>query len=243
MLEELVSPQVACVETFEDQAIELFPEERAAVGGAVERRRLEFTTARWCARGALARLGLPPVPIVPQLSGEPRWPPGVVGSITHCAGYRASSVARRREFLTLGIDAEPNQPLPDGVLDAIALPEERAVTVRLGGYNGVCWDRLLFSTKESVYKAWYPVARRFLDFSGATVRIDTERGTFSARILTSPARAGGVKLATFAGRWVARQGLLVTAITVANPQAAASELAPGPAASSRSRETTVVGGR
>src|ERR1022692_2231466 len=79
---------------------------------------------------ALARLGLPPVPIVPGLRGAPQWPSGIVGSMTHCAGYRASAVARMQDMLILGLDAEPDHRLPDGVLDAIATADERAGTVR-----------------------------------------------------------------------------------------------------------------
>ena len=32
-------------------------------------------------------------------------------------------------------------------------------------------DRLLFSAKESVYKACYPLTRRWLDFSGCRVAL------------------------------------------------------------------------
>jgi 4'-phosphopantetheinyl transferase EntD len=223
MLEELVPTQVVCVETTQDHPIALFPQEQAVVAGAVEKRRLEFGTARWCARAALRGLGLPPTPIVPQQRGEPSWPPAVVGSITHCLGYRAAAVAFRRDVLTVGIDAEPNEPLPGGVFEAISLPEERQEHRRLGAVGDVCWDRLLFSMKESVYKAWYPVAHRFLDFNAATVHIDPERGAFTAKLHTQPARVAGLRVAGFTGRWVARDGLLVTAIAVLSPDPAPRE--------------------
>ena len=60
----------------------------------------------------------------PGAKREPLWPAGVVGSITHCDGYRAAAVARATDLATVGIDAEPHEPLPDGVLAAIALPAE-----------------------------------------------------------------------------------------------------------------------
>ena len=131
MLEEILPPAVAAVEAFGDvpDAV-LFPAEEAALGRAVDERRREFSTVRACAREALARLGLPPVPIVPGLRGAPQWPSGIVGSMTHCAGYRASAVARMQDMLILGLDAEPDHRLPDGVLDAIATADERAGTVR-----------------------------------------------------------------------------------------------------------------
>ena len=64
----------------------LFPAEEALVRTADPRRRAEFTAGRACARTALARLGLPTAPVLAGRAGEPRWPAGVTGSITHCAG-------------------------------------------------------------------------------------------------------------------------------------------------------------
>jgi 4'-phosphopantetheinyl transferase EntD len=96
----------------------------------------------------------------------------VAGSITHCEGYRAAGVARTTAIATMGLDAEPNEPLPDGVLDVIALDSERARIAELSAAEpAVRWDRLLFSAKESVYKAWFPVAQRWLDFEEATLSL------------------------------------------------------------------------
>lgn len=58
--------------------------------------RCEFVTGRACARRALARLGVEPVPVPSGDRGEPFWPDGIVGSITHCDEYRACAAARRR---------------------------------------------------------------------------------------------------------------------------------------------------
>jgi enterobactin synthetase component D / holo-[acyl-carrier protein] synthase len=105
----------------------LYPEEEeAAVAAATPRRRKEFATTRAGARRTLARLGLPEVPIGRGAGGCPAWPAGLVGSITHCAGYRAAARAPRRDVASLGIDAEPHRPLRDGLLDIVGLPEERA---------------------------------------------------------------------------------------------------------------------
>lgn len=193
----------------------LFPEEQAVVVNAVEKRRREFTTVRVCARAALAALGLPPTPILPGLRGAPGWPAGIVGSMTHCAGYRAAAAARAAEVATIGIDAEPNQPLPEGVLEAIAAEEERAWVSRLAGDDGqVCWDRLLFSAKESVFKAWFPLTRQWLDFDQAAVTVDPSGGTFTARLLVAGPVLAGQRLTGFSGRWLVRDGLVVTSVAV-----------------------------
>ena len=78
---------------------------------------------------------------------------------------------------------------------------------------GVSWDRLLFSAKESVYKAWFPLARRWLGFADADVTIDPADGTFEVRLLVPPPESAGLP-ARLHGRWIARDGLLLTAVTV-----------------------------
>ncbi|MFE7570100.1 4'-phosphopantetheinyl transferase [Streptomyces sp. NPDC057539] len=208
MIEEILPPGVRSAEAFDDLApAPLFPEEAALMTGRRQRRRAQFATARACARRALAELGLPPAPILPGAGGAPRWPDGVVGSITHCDGYRAAVAARATDVSALGIDAEPAGPLPRGVLGLISSATERAALERLGAEApGVCWDRLLFSAKESVYKAWFPATGLWLGFRDAEVRL-APTGTFTATL--RPATALG-----FEGRWLLRADLVLTMVGV-----------------------------
>ena len=121
------SSALAAAEMYTDPP-ELAPlaEEEPLIAKSVAKRRNEFVTVRYCARQALGELGVPPVPILKGDKGEPCWPDGVVGSLTHCEGYRGAAVGRRAEVRSVGIDAEPHDVLPKGVLDAISLPAERA---------------------------------------------------------------------------------------------------------------------
>ncbi|MFD5320608.1 4'-phosphopantetheinyl transferase [Streptomyces sp. NPDC127098] len=219
MLGKLLADEpVEVVESFGDPAEqpELFPEESAHVANAVDKRRREFATVRHCARTALAALGGPRVPLLPGERGAPGWPAGFVGSLTHCDGYRAAAVARRDAVAGLGIDAEPDEPLRDpGVLDLISLPEERPRLRRLAAVHPeVCWERLLFSAKESVYKVWYPLTGKWLDFEEAALDFDLAAGTFTARLLVPGPVVDGVRHDSFTGRWLAQDGLLVTAIAL-----------------------------
>ena len=203
------------VRLFPETDVRLFPEEEAAIGRAVDKRRREFTAVRGCARRALARLGQPAVPIVPGTGGAPQWPPGVVGSMTHCAGYAASAVARAQDVLALGVDAEPDEVLPHGVLDLVSIAEERAMLTALASEApGPCWDRLLFSAKESVYKTWFPLTQRWLGFEEAVISVDPDNGTFSARLLVPGPILADHQVTEFSGRWLARSGFVLTAITV-----------------------------
>jgi 4'-phosphopantetheinyl transferase EntD len=211
VIERILPSSAAAAEKFgDDPAAAIFPEERAVIRGSAESRQREFATARMCAHRALTRLGVPPAPVLPGPRGAPGWPAGVAGSITHCAGYRAAAVARTRDVRSLGIDAEPHEALPNGtMLDLIARHTERARLDELAAQRpGVCWDRLLFCAKESVYKAWSPLAGRWLGFKSADIAFDPEGGGFTAQLLV----AG--PLTRLHGRWLAEQGLLLAAVVV-----------------------------
>ncbi|WP_066374283.1 4'-phosphopantetheinyl transferase family protein [Herbidospora mongoliensis] len=208
MLEAVLPPGIRWHESFGDvPGVLPLPEEEFVVARAVPRRRAEFATARWCARQALTPFGYGDVPILPGPKREPLWPKGIVGSMTHCDGYRAAAVASDDVVISMGIDAEPDQPVPDRVLNSVALPGEQAVIYGLlRDRPVVAWDRLLFSAKESVYKAWFPITGRWLGFEEAHVTFGD--GVFSARILIdSP-------LPVFEGRWAAEGGLIVTSVVV-----------------------------
>ncbi|MEU7432369.1 4'-phosphopantetheinyl transferase superfamily protein [Streptomyces sioyaensis] len=216
MIDELLPETVSAAELFgEPPAGALLPEEEPHVSRAVDKRKHEFAAGRWCARRAMAGLGAPPVPILPGARGEPRWPSGLVGAVTHCEGYAAAVVARSTEVRALGIDAEPAEPLPDGVLEAVALPGERAGFPRNpSGARPLPWDRMLFSAKESVYKAWFPMTGRPLGFEDAFLSFDPDDQTFTARLLVPGWRLGDEVLTGFRGRWAVRAGLIVTAVVV-----------------------------
>ncbi|MBK0372579.1 4'-phosphopantetheinyl transferase [Streptomyces californicus] len=214
MIERILPGRVVGYETSTDppEAV-LLAEEEPVVRDAVPKRRDEFTTGRYCARRALAGLGLPERPLLSGPRGEPLWPEGVAGSITHCDGYRAAAVARTEDAVSLGIDAEPHQPLPHGILEAVALPEEQVrIAELLRRDPGVRWDRLLFSAKECVYKTWYPITGRPLGFEEATVDIDPAGGRFTARLAEHSVRGVPDAPRELTGRWMVGDGLVLAAI-------------------------------
>ena len=192
------------------------PEEEPLIARSVAKRRNEFVTVRHCARLALEELGVSPVPILKGEKGEPCWPDGVVGSLTHCDGYRGAAVGRHDAVRSVGIDAEPHDMLPKGVLDAISLPSERGEINELP--EGLHWDRILFCAKEATYKAWFPVTRRWLGFEDAHIVFDVDgsgtAGGFESRILIDGAALSGPPLTTLRGQWSVRDGLALTAIVL-----------------------------
>jgi 4'-phosphopantetheinyl transferase EntD len=216
VIEELLPAGVAVVEAFEDRPREpVFPGEEDLIAHAVEARRREFVTARRCAREALAKLGHAPVPIRLGSKREPQWPIGLVGSITHTTGFRAAAIAPRNVLASVGIDAEQNEPLPDGIEDLVTVPAESQMLAALArAFPLTRWDRLLFSAKESVYKAWYPLTGRWLGFEDARLTIDPA-GTFAAELLIDGSRKDGEPpLTQVRGYFLVVHGLIATAVVV-----------------------------
>jgi 4'-phosphopantetheinyl transferase EntD len=210
----LPAPVITVARTDDDPHAVLAPAEEPAVAKAVASRRAEFTTARACARDALARLGAPAVAVPVGERRAPVWPDGVVGAITHCAGFRAAAVAWRSEVRTVGLDAEPHVALPDGVLRAVADAGEQDLLAALARDTpDVRWDKILFSAKESVYKAWYPLTERWLGFEDADLRPAPD-GTFTATLRVPGPAVDGAELTGFRGRWVVRDGLVITAVAL-----------------------------
>lgn len=216
LIEDLLPSGAGCAEVvgeFSDSW--LFPEEQRLIVKAVEGRRRAFATGRACARSALAELGIDAVAITRDARRAPQWPDGVVGSITHCRGYCAAAVARSEMLRTLGIDAEPHEALPERVLEQIADPGERSHLARLYEVDrGICWDRLLFSAKESVIKAWYSLSCQVLTFTESRLTFHPSQGGFSARVLGRTAFRGGEASPTLEGRWSVAAGLILTTIAV-----------------------------
>jgi 4'-phosphopantetheinyl transferase EntD len=216
LLDQLLPEGAAGCEVFADPPdAEPWPEEAAAVAGALESRRREFAAGRWCARQALARLHRLPVAVPAGERGMPLWPDGVVGSITHCAGYRAAVVAPAALLAGIGVDAEPHAPLPGNVLDVVALSEELAALPDLLGTGTLHADLLLFSAKEAVYKAWFPLGRRVLAHPHVRVEADPDGGFVAGLTSSAPVLPGAPT--RFTGRWLVDRGLLVT-LAVAIPR-------------------------
>ncbi|RJO74771.1 4'-phosphopantetheinyl transferase superfamily protein [Nocardia panacis] len=220
MIEKILNSGVASAELLEyPQGLRAHPAEEHLIEKAVEKRRRDFIGARHCARLALEQLGEQPVAIGKGERGAPVWPRGIVGSLTHCEGYRAAALGHAVLFRSIGIDAEPHGELPEGVLDSVSLAPERE-WLRANADAGLHLDRLLFCAKEATYKAWWPLTSRWLGFEDAHITFEiTERGldsgagTFHSSILVpGQVNDGGAPLVSFDGRWEITDGLILTAI-------------------------------
>jgi 4'-phosphopantetheinyl transferase EntD len=150
----------------------LLAEERGAFAASVVKVQRASGAARIVARELMQRAGVAPRPIVKSAGGMPAWPDGMVGSLAHDATIAVAALAKRADYLGIGIDIEPAEPLAPDLIEMVATPTERAAVrdAPLGG-------RLLFAIKEAVYKAAYPLDRVFLDHHDVEVDLAARTAT------------------------------------------------------------------
>ena len=175
----------------------LYPQERAYGERAVLKRKRELAAGRHAARAALAQLGYAAASIARGAHGMPQWPDGACGSITHCKGFAGAVVAHARDVQSLGFDAEEAEPLKAELHDLILSADERA---SFGPQpDDTNWGKIAFSCKEAFYKAYYPHARKVIDF--LQVRITLGPSVFGIELIDAavPSAAGR---RTFEGRWL-----------------------------------------
>ena len=150
---------------------------------AAAKRQSEFLAGRLCAHAALAGHDDPQVGVDDQ--GAPQWPAGLCGSITHSHGLAAAVVADRQHWLGIGLDAE----LPMSASRALRLaqqilsPAERRQLAGRTEAEQAWLVSLTFCSKESLFKALYPlVGQRFyfqdaelLDWADGSLRLQLLR--------------------------------------------------------------------
>ncbi|HFS8942218.1 TPA: enterobactin synthase subunit EntD [Enterobacter roggenkampii] len=150
--------------TFTDADLLWLPH-HAELANAGRKRKAEHLASRIAAAHAL------PDHTVPGIgpSGEPLWPEGVSGSITH-SGTQAMAVAVRYPYALVGIDCEAILPdreareIQDGIINA-----QEAMCLTRSGSPFALALTLAFSAKESLFKALFPTARRYMGFDFSRV--------------------------------------------------------------------------
>ena len=199
--------------------------EGEAVAGAVERRRREFSAGRGAARAALVALGHPPASIPMATDRAPVWPAGIVGSISHSAGDCVAVVAEARIHRSVAVDLEPEAELDAALLDTVLTPAERAALE--GRPDRLALALVIFSAKECVYKAQYPLTGLLLDFQQVEVTLDPLSGSFMAVLAEDVPLAPADRVMT--GHWLRGAGLIATTVVLGPPaRVATPDMAPEP---------------
>lgn len=155
-------------------------------------RQIDFLAGRTCAERALHRAGLAmPAAIGTGSHGEPLWPPGFRGSISHGDGLAIAIVARESRAGGLGVDVQTRiEPgVAAEIRGRIATPEELALCAPA---MDDAWLTLVFSAKESLFKALFPQVGTYFEFLDATLcAVHDARLTLRLNATLSPQHVRG----------------------------------------------------
>lgn len=158
----------------------LLEAERGPTLGMNRQRLREYTAGRNCARAALVQLGFPALAIGKGSGGEPLFPPGVTGSISHTENYCAAALALNRHIAALGIDAQTNRPMEAPLYRRVlGRPPTKDFATQ-----GFCEGTLLFSIREAFYKAIFSFCQRHVYAADLIVELSADPGHCAIHSLT-----------------------------------------------------------
>jgi enterobactin synthetase component D len=168
---------------------------------AVPKRKLEYLAGRYCARAAMRALGAERAdePLATGPERAPRWPAGLVGSISHSHGFVSAAVARGSDARGLGLDSERliASDTASSIVASIARPGELGPLIAATGLDERWALTVVFSAKESIFKCLYPLVGRYFDFLEAEViGVELAAGRFRAHLAAAlaPGFPSGMRL-------------------------------------------------
>ena len=168
-------------ESFVPQSFDLFKQplpER--IKKAVHKRQAEYLAGRVCAAQALTALNCDN-PIVHTADDRvPIWPVDTFGSITHTKDIAAAIAGVKHGDTGVGIDVEKlMKDSQETKLQTYILREDEKTQFNELGEQVTHPLSVIFSAKESIYKALYPFVKKYFGFDKARlIAFDETRLTF-----------------------------------------------------------------
>jgi len=143
-----------------------------SLGAAVNKRKAEFLAGRWVADKVLRQFNITgDINIGIGKHRSPIWPAQIIGSISHTHNKAYCVAVKKSEYRYLGLDNE--NWLTDNLVEQI-----KSSILVTGEYKLLHQAKmtapeiftLVFSMKESVFKALYPLVGRYFDFHAAEIQ-------------------------------------------------------------------------
>jgi len=133
---------------------------------AVSKRRAEYLASRLLVRSVMAELGMADFILTNAPDRSPCWPAGVQASLSHSAGVVV--VAATRQPCAIGVDVEQfmSETTAQETAELLMNEQEQQLLQTLPvSFSAAA--TLLFSLKESLYKALWPQLHQPMDFLDA----------------------------------------------------------------------------
>ncbi len=143
------------------EIINLTDDELLIVKNAVANRVYEFSAGRFCAKKCLSNYHIKDAQILRGRFGEPLWPAGFTGSITHHCDIALSVVTQKSVLKSIGIDLiSTNEALEESNL----IFEESELALINDMLPNIDSELFIFSIKEAAIKICSPLIQDFIDF-------------------------------------------------------------------------------
>ncbi|SHF45835.1 4'-phosphopantetheinyl transferase [Vibrio gazogenes] len=182
--------------------------------GAVTKRKAEFVAGRVAAKYALLHRGASEPWVGIGEHRSPVWPDGFIGSISHTDDTAISTVATKAERLSIGVDVENimDETLCESIGRMIVTSEEIKLQDVTGWYKAPFMS-LMFSAKESLFKALYPLVKRYLDFHDAQlISLEPQHSHFTFELSPILQQQTGIQFCH--GHYLFLEDALVTLIQI-----------------------------
>ncbi|NRA55843.1 MAG: 4'-phosphopantetheinyl transferase superfamily protein [Gammaproteobacteria bacterium] len=141
-----------------------------ALERSVFKRKAEFLAGRYCSKIALSKLGRYPSTVGTGKFRNPLWPMGIKGSISHSAQFAIAVVSQDQAIVGLGVDIEKTvTPSVVEETSSYILQTQELKFLRHATMTPEQVFTIIFSMKESFYKAAFPLVNAFFDFNAVTV--------------------------------------------------------------------------
>ena len=137
-------------------------------------RKEHYRSGRICAGEVLSKLGTLGQPVLrdPQ-TREPLWPEGISGAITHSGNWSAAAAGKTSDVSGIGIDLEDLERQVDSRISRhVCIPEEQKWLQECGEDFLEKNLKIIFSAKESIFKAFFPYTRTYLHFHDARILME-----------------------------------------------------------------------
>ena len=149
------------------------------------KRATTWARGRAAARTAVGKLGFKdPGELAQGSGGEPVWPDGICGSITHCHPWSVAVAMRFSRRMSLGIDMENMDRISNLEIAPLVCRSSEYDWILAGNdpYRRLC---MIFSGKEALYKSLYPWHQRYIDFTEVELSWCSDLSAFRAVLFTN----------------------------------------------------------
>jgi 4'-phosphopantetheinyl transferase EntD len=184
---------VLVLSVLSDYRAALLPDELGIAREMTLQRSLEFASGRHVARLALTAIGQPPASIPIGTGGEPIFPDGVVGSLSHTSRHAGALVSRANRHASVGVDVGDARTLGTAAVRLMTTAEIALVTAKGWASTEAQAQNMVFGAKEALFKCQYPFTqKRDLDFDEVTLVAGNQPAGLSAQLASAEPQLASV---------------------------------------------------